>query len=128
MTQLYPEDGFPRIRTRKPRPLRTVATKTRKPRPLRTVATKTRAAKPEPLSEGPPRLGELLICLFTRLDRQAERLGDFEEKFRNLWLPRFGPRIARIMYIFQVVRTAIAFSSVAMVAALVDRIVGVFRG
>jgi hypothetical protein len=76
----------------------------------------------------PPRLGEFLICLLVPPDRQQDRLGDFEEKFNTLWLPKFGPRIARIFYITHAIRSAVSFFRIATIAAVLDRLIHALRG
>jgi len=76
----------------------------------------------------PPRLGEFLICLLVPPDRQQYRLGDFEEKFNTLWLPKFGPRIARIFYITHAIRCAVSFFRIATIAAVLDRLIRALRG
>lgn len=70
----------------------------------------------------PSRLGEFLICLFVPVDRQQDQLGDFEEKFNTLWLPKFGPRVARIIYIIHAARSAVTVFRIAAITAVVDHL------
>jgi hypothetical protein len=81
-----------------------------------------------PRNTRPSRLGQLLICLFVPVDRQQDRLGDFEEKFNTLWLPRFGRRLAQIIYIIHAIRLGAAVLRIAAVAAIVDRVVRALGG
>lgn len=84
--------------------------------------TRVRALEPSTPSATPPCLGTLLICLFVPLDRQKERLGDFEEQFTTLWLPRFGPRVARLVYMAHAARSVAAMVRIALTAAVMDRV------
>jgi hypothetical protein len=77
------------------------------------------------VSVEPPRLGQFLICLFVPADRQAERLGDFEEMLRTLWVPRFGLWGGRVLYTAHAIRSAGAIVRIAAVAMLIDRVKGV---
>ena len=70
----------------------------------------------------PPHIGELLICLFVPPDRHKERLGDFEELFNTVWVPRFGVRLARCVYIAQALRSAVAVMGIGAVAMVADRV------
>jgi hypothetical protein len=79
------------------------------------------------VSQSPPLLGELLVCLFVPADRQEEQLGDLEEKFRKLWLPKFGRRAAPIVYIVNAILDRAVMISIGLVAAAIDRLLGVFR-
>jgi hypothetical protein len=63
----------------------------------------------------PPFLGQLIICLFTPLDRQADRLADFEECFSTIWLPKFGSKLARIIYCFQTLRSVLIAAGLSIV-------------
>jgi hypothetical protein len=74
----------------------------------------------------PPKFGDFLICLFVPLDRQQERLGDFEEKFSLVWVPRFGVRTAKFIYIVHAARTAVTVVRAAAIGALVDRVMRAF--
>ena len=73
-----------------------------------------------------PRFGELLICLFVPLDRQNDQLGDFEEIFNTLWVPKFGIRLAKVIYILHALRSGAAILRIALVAKLVNRVFGLF--
>ena len=74
-----------------------------------------------------PRLGELIICLFTSPDRQIDRLADFAELFQTEWLPRFGPRVARWVYVAQALQSAAAVVRIDVIANVVDCIVRALR-
>ena len=45
----------------------------------------------------PPRIGEFLVCLFVRPDRQVDRLADFAGLYRILWLPKFAAPCRRTL-------------------------------
>lgn len=77
-------------------------------------------------NEVAPRIGQLLICLFVSADRQQDRLADFAEIFETIWSPRFGPRIAKWIYILHALRSAADIARIAVVAAVVDRVVRAF--
>jgi hypothetical protein len=74
----------------------------------------------------PPRLGELIICLFVPTNRQDDRLADFREIFESIWLPRFGSRLAGWVYIAQALRSAGAVVRIAAMAAILDRVARAF--
>jgi hypothetical protein len=67
-----------------------------------------------------PSIGEFIVCLFTPLERQGDRLADFAELFNSLWVPRFGARVAKLIYIVQALRSAAAVIRFAAVAAFAD--------
>ena len=73
----------------------------------------------------PLHMGELIVCLITRSDRQREVLGDFEELFNTLWAPKFGPRLAKYIYIAQAARSAIAAVGIGTFAAIMGRLWGI---
>jgi hypothetical protein len=50
----------------------------------------------------PPILGEFLVCVVVPRTKQADRFGDLEEIFTDLWVPKFGPTWARVLYFVQV--------------------------
>jgi hypothetical protein len=52
----------------------------------------------------PPRVCELLMCLAVEPEFQEDRLADFQERFSNLWVPRFGRRGAVAIYVWHVLR------------------------
>ena len=58
----------------------------------------------------PPPFGEFLLSILTPIDKQKERIADFEEIFVSVWVPKFGARRARLIYMWQaggvLVRTA----------------------
>lgn len=68
----------------------------------------------------PPLLGEILICLFERPDRHGERLADFAERFQTVWLPRFSPRVAKLIYLKHAIGTATGFLRVMAWGAVMD--------
>jgi hypothetical protein len=74
----------------------------------------------------PPRVGELIVCLFVPANRQGDRLADFAEVFEVVWMPRFGGRLARWVYIAQALRSAGAVVRIAAITALVDRVARAF--
>jgi hypothetical protein len=71
----------------------------------------------------PPRLGEFIICLFVPPEKQEDRLADFEERFTSLWLPKFGARIARLIYLAQAIRSAGAIIRIGIITAVVDGVI-----
>ncbi len=74
------------------------------------------------IHQSPPRFGELLLCLLIRSDRQQDRLGDLEEKFNGIWVPRFPLRVAKFIYIAQVLRTGITVAMAGAAMAVADRL------
>jgi len=70
----------------------------------------------------PPGIGQLLICLFVPLERQKDRLGDFEEMFNSVWVPRFGVPLAKCVYVAQALRSAVAVVGIGLIAAVADRV------
>ena len=78
--------------------------------------------RPQATDTFPPHMGELLICLFVPPDRHKERLGDFEELFNTVWLPRFGACGAKCVYIAQALRSAVAVMGIGAVAMVADRV------
>jgi hypothetical protein len=81
-------------------------------------------ASSPPLSS-PPQIGELIVCLIVRSDRQREALGDFEELFNTIWLPKFGPRLAKCVYIAQAARSTVATIGIGTAAAIAGRLWGI---
>lgn len=75
----------------------------------------------------PPKFGEFLICWFVPLDRQDERLGDFNEKFTKSWVPRFGARGAKIVYLAHLIWSAAAVVRITIFVAAMDRVMRAFR-
>ena len=67
----------------------------------------------------PPWIGELIICLFVQPDRQADRIADFAEQYRTLWLPKF-PRLAGALYIAHVLWSGADVAKITTVAAVMD--------
>jgi hypothetical protein len=70
----------------------------------------------------PPYLGEIVICLFVTPEKQVDRLADFEELFTLIWLPKFGTRIARLIYITHAIKSAGAIIRIGLTTAIVDRL------
>jgi hypothetical protein len=73
-------------------------------------------------AEQPPRIGEFLICLVVRPDRQEDRLADFAERFQTVWRPRFGTRFAGAVYIAHVLWSVADIVKITALAAVTDRI------
>ena len=71
----------------------------------------------------PPLVGRLTLCLLLPLDKQADRVADFDEMLNTVWIPQFGPRIGRLIYIWHAFRSAGAIIRIGITAAIVDRIV-----
>lgn len=71
----------------------------------------------------PPHLGKLIICLFVSPEKQVDRLADFEELFTVVWLPSFGARIARLIYVAHAIRSAGAIVRIGVITAIADGIV-----
>src|SRR5258708_5962606 len=67
-------------------------------------------------------LGRLIVCLFVPADKQEDRLADFEEMLNTVWIPQFGRRIGRLVYIWQALRSASAILKIGAVTAVADRI------
>jgi hypothetical protein len=55
---------------------------------------------------GPPRLCEFILCMAVESEFQKDRLGDFQERFNDLWVPKFGRRAAVVVYVWHVLRQA----------------------
>jgi hypothetical protein len=53
---------------------------------------------------GPPIACEFLLCLAVDPEYQEDRLCDFQEQFRRVWVPKFGRRVAIAMYVWHVLR------------------------
>jgi hypothetical protein len=51
-----------------------------------------------------PSLCELLLCVTVEPKFQKDRLGDYEERFADLWVPKFGRRAAVVVYVWHVLR------------------------
>jgi hypothetical protein len=66
-----------------------------------------------------PRFGELLLCIFIAPERQKERLGCFEERFRE-WEEKYGARIARWLYVGHALRSAWDIVRIGVVGAILD--------
>lgn len=67
------------------------------------------------------------MCLFVGTDRQQEKLGDFEELFNTVWLPKFGVRLAKLIYLWHALRSGVAIIRIDAVAAFADRVWGILR-
>ena len=70
----------------------------------------------------PPPFGELLIYPFVVPDRQEDRLADFAERLRSVWVPRFGNRLWQCVHIIQVLRSMAAVPRIAAAFATSDPI------
>jgi hypothetical protein len=70
----------------------------------------------------PPILGKMLLCLLLSPDKQEDRLADFEERLITRWIPDFGPRIARLIYVWHALWSAGAIIRIGLTAAIIDRI------
>lgn len=68
----------------------------------------------------PPKIGEFLLCLMLPVGSHSERLGDFEEHYQTLWLPKFGKRPAECIYIVSVLQAAVGFRWAALMGAVMD--------
>ena len=69
------------------------------------------------------RIGALIICLFVPINQQKERLGDFEELYRMVWLPRFRrPTLAKAVYIANALKSVADVLKITAVAWLCDQI------
>ena len=53
---------------------------------------------------GPPRVCEFFMCLAVDPEFQKDRLGDYQERFADLWVPKFGRRAAVVVYVWHVLR------------------------
>jgi hypothetical protein len=73
-----------------------------------------------------PRFGEMLLCIFTKVERQQDRLGDFEERFRE-WERKFGMRAARRLYLLHALRSADDLVKIGIAGAIVDWLSRWFR-
>ena len=51
-----------------------------------------------------PAICQLLLCLAVDPEFQEDRLGDFQERFDNIWVPKFGRRGAVAIYVWHVLR------------------------
>jgi hypothetical protein len=58
---------------------------------------------PVPRAEVPTAC-ECLLCLLVQTEFQKDRLGDFEELYHKIWLPKFGPRLAWFPYSWNLMR------------------------
>jgi hypothetical protein len=47
---------------------------------------------------------EWLMCLVVEPEFQEDRLADFQERFNNTWVPKFGTHIARFFYVWHALR------------------------
>jgi hypothetical protein len=48
---------------------------------------------------------ERLLCLMVQTGVQEDRLGDFEELYSKIWLPKFGPAICVAPLLLELVAT-----------------------
>lgn len=51
-----------------------------------------------------PVICEWLMCLAVDPEFQKDRLADYQERFNSLWVPKFGRRMAVVMYGWHVLR------------------------
>jgi hypothetical protein len=51
-----------------------------------------------------PAICEWLFCLAVEPEFQEDRLADYQERFANLWVPKFGKRGAVAVYLWHVLR------------------------
>jgi hypothetical protein len=51
-----------------------------------------------------PVLCEWLMCLAVEPEFHEDRLGDYQERFNDLWVPKFGRRGAVAVYVWHVLR------------------------
>jgi len=51
-----------------------------------------------------PAICEWLICLTVEPEFQVDRLADHQERFNDLWAPKFGRRGAAFVYVWHVLR------------------------
>jgi hypothetical protein len=65
----------------------------------------------------PPRVCELFMCLAVEPEFQEDRLGDYQQRFNDLWVPKFGRRVAVAVYVWNVLRQS----------GLIDWLVRTFR-
>jgi hypothetical protein len=47
---------------------------------------------------------EWLMCLAVEPEFQEDRLADYQERFNDLWVPKFGERAAVVVYVWHVLR------------------------
>ena len=73
-----------------------------------------------------PAAAYFLVCLFVSPDKQQDRLADFHELLNTEWIPRFGPRIGSFFCVWHAITSAGAIVKIGIIAAVVDRIKGVF--
>jgi hypothetical protein len=65
----------------------------------------------------PPRVCEFFMCLAVDPEFQEDRLGDYQQRFNDLWVPKFGRRVAVTVYVWHVLRQS----------GLVDWLIRTFR-
>jgi hypothetical protein len=70
----------------------------------------------------PPYTGKLIVCLFVPLEKQEDRLADFEEKLSMVWIPHFGNSVGRLVYVWHAIRSAGSIVRIGLVAAIIDRV------
>jgi hypothetical protein len=51
-----------------------------------------------------PVICEWLMCLAVEPEFQEDRLADYRERFNGLWAPKFGRRMAVLLYFWHVLR------------------------
>jgi hypothetical protein len=67
-----------------------------------------------------PYFGRLLISLLVSVEKQQDRLADFEEMLAKIWIPQFGPLGGRLVYIWNALKSAGAIIRISVTAAIAD--------
>ena len=84
---------------------------------LRFVARANIALRAIANQESVPVFCEWLMCLAVEPEFQDDRLADYQERFNDLWVPKFGQRAAVVVYVWHVLRQS----------RLIDWLVRTFR-
>jgi hypothetical protein len=74
-----------------------------------------------------PAFGEFIICLVVSPERQDEKLADMEEIFSTVWAPKFGPRVARLVYMSHALGCAAHLVKNAAFVAIFEKVLGLLR-
>jgi hypothetical protein len=53
-------------------------------------------------------------------------LGDFEEKYATIWLPKFGPKFGTAVYIVQAFHVMLRLAGAATIAGLAAKVFHAF--
>jgi len=83
----------------------------------------SRSSSKLPAIQMPPKFGILLICLAVPVEKQFDRLGDFDEIFNAVWLKRFPPTVAKMIYVWKALLCASAVIRATILASVIDYIV-----